>query len=263
MMRTVDKALRLLELFSIEAPEHGLSEMARLARLDKASTLRLLVALARNGFVEQHPQTKKYRLGRNLLRLARIREASVPVASVVQPVLERLAAALGETAHAALAADRALITIGVAEPQRVMRVHVDPSEPLPLHATASGMALLAYAGDELLEQVLGAGKLTAHTSHTIVAPDRLRRHLADARKRGYAISVRGFDSDVIGIAAPVFDWSGRACATIAVASVAARLNEARKHLVAHSVMTAAIEVTRAMGGEPHESLLRSSRERAA
>jgi IclR family acetate operon transcriptional repressor len=260
MMRTVDKALRLLELFSIEAPEHGLSEMARLARLDKATTLRLLAALARNGFVEQHPQTKKYRLGTSLLRLARVREASSPVASVVKPVLERLAAALGETAHAALAADRSLITIGVAEPQRVMRVHVDPSEPLPLHATASGMALLAYGGDDLLEQVL-AGNLNAHTTHTIVTPDRLRRHIADVRKRGYAISVRGFDSDVIGIAAPVFDWSGRAIATIAVASVATRLSEAKRREVAQSVIAAASEVTRAMGGEP--GLLRSSRDRAA
>ena len=262
MMRTVDKALRILNFFSIDAPEHGLSEMARLCGHDKATTLRLLATLARHGFVEQHPQTKKYRLGKSLLRFARIREASFPVTSVIQPVLERLAVSTGETAHASLASGRTLITIAFAEPQRSMRVHIDPSELLPYHATASGIAMLAYGDEDLAAAVLG-GKLFPHTEHTIVTADGLRRQIAEARKRGFSVSARSFEVEVIGTAAPIFDWSGRACGTVAVASVAARMNAERKRQIAQDVLAAAIEVTRAMGAEPHPSLLRVGKELAA
>lgn len=262
-MRTVDKALRLLNHFTIDAPEHGLSEIARLARQDKATTLRLLSALAGNGFVEQHPETKKYRLGKSLLRLARVREASFPVASVIVPLLERLAEAVGETAHASLASGKALITIGIAEPRRSMRVHVNPAETIPYHATASGIATLAYAGEDLVEEILKAGALSSHTEHTILTEDGLRRQLAETRKRGFAVSARSFDNDVVGIAAPIFDWSGRSYGAIAVASVAARLNAEKKRRIAAEVLKAAIEATRAMGAEPHPSLLLGGKELAA
>ena len=263
MMRTVDRALRILEFFSIDTPEHGLSEIARLAGHDKATTLRLLTALAHHGFVEQHPQTKKYRLGKSVLRLARIRETSFPVASVIQPLLERLAASTGETAHASLASGRSLVTIGIPEPRSSMRVHISPVEVVPYHATASGIALLAYAGEDSLNEVLSAGELTRYTDHTIVTADGLRRQLAETRKRGFAVSARSFENEVVGIAAPIFDWSGRAYGAIAVASVAARLNVEKKRRIAAEVLKAAIEATRAMGAEPHPTLLIGGKELAA
>ncbi len=262
-MRTVDKALRLLNHFTIDAPEHGLSEIARLGGHDKATTLRLLTSLAANGYVEQHPETKKYRLGKSLLRLARVRETTFPVVSVIEPLLTRLAETVGETAHASLASGKALITIGVAEPRRAMRVHVDPAETVPYHATASGIAILAYAGEDLLHEVLKAGALSRYTEHTIASEEGLRRQLAETRKRGFSVSVRSFDNDVVGIAAPIFDWSGRSYGAIAVASVAARLNAEKKRRIAAEVVKAAVEATRAMGAEPHSTLLLGGKDIAA
>ncbi|MFT5111764.1 MAG: DNA-binding IclR family transcriptional regulator [Parasphingorhabdus sp.] len=71
VMQTTDKALSLLSQFSESRPQIGLSEFARLARFDKATTRRLLISLIRNGLVEQHPETRKYRLGASILSLAR------------------------------------------------------------------------------------------------------------------------------------------------------------------------------------------------
>ncbi|WP_246724090.1 helix-turn-helix domain-containing protein, partial [Rhizobium leguminosarum] len=107
-MRTVDKAFSLLSFFTISTPEFGLSDLARRAELDKATTLRILVSLTKHGFVEQDASTKRYRLGTSVLRFARIREACFPIVSVLQPIVDRLALDTSETAHAALAADNAL-----------------------------------------------------------------------------------------------------------------------------------------------------------
>jgi len=262
-MKTVNKALGLLEHFTIVRSEIGLSEMARLSGIDKATVLRLLSALIRHGIVEQYPDTKKYRLGSGLLRLARVREASFPVVSVIQPVLERLASDTGETVHASLASEKFLITVAFAEPQRPTRVHIDPAEPLPFHATASGIAYLAFADEQTVEAFLDAGEFPAFTERTPTSQAGIRRKISEARRRGFGRSLGGLELDVLGIAAPIFDWTGNAYGAISVASVAARTNSKVERRIAGEVVRAAVEITRAMGAEPGVQFLEVSRELAA
>jgi IclR family acetate operon transcriptional repressor len=259
MMKTVDKALSLLGLFTTAEPELGLTDVARRAGIDKATALRLLAALAAHGILEQDPRSRRYRLGGTLLRLARVREASFPVMGVMQPVLERLAAETGETAHGSLASGGALATVGAAEPARAMRVYVDPAQPLPFHATASGLAYLAYAPDALAD--LAAAPLTAFTGATPVAPPAVAAAAAEVRARGYAVSARTLEDEVVGIAAPVFDWSGRAAGAVALAVVASRWNAAAEATLAPAVVAAAVEITRGMGAEPPPAFLAAARVR--
>ncbi|RWD66000.1 MAG: IclR family transcriptional regulator [Mesorhizobium sp.] len=261
-MGTVDKALILLEFFTVAEPEWGLSELAREAGHDKATTLRLLNSLTRGGFVEQHSVTKKFRLGRNILKLARVREASFPIASVVEPVLGALAAETSETAHAALGSGTGMITIGIAEPQRSTRVYVDPSQRLPFHATASGIAYLAFADDRTLDAVLADGNFKKHTSQTVRTADDLRRLLAETRAQGFAISARTFEDEVVGIAVPFFDATGQVYGTISVASVASRLTSEGERSIAAAVRKAANEVTTTIGGEVPDEI-RDGEEAAA
>ncbi|NNF76821.1 MAG: helix-turn-helix domain-containing protein, partial [Rhizobiales bacterium] len=124
-MKTVRKALSLLDLFSESNPEFGLTALAQKAGLDKATTLRMLRAMKMHGFIEQDAKSRKYRLGASLLRLARLREATVPVIGIIQPVLQQLADKTGETAHAALLAGETLAAVAVAHSSRSSRVNVE------------------------------------------------------------------------------------------------------------------------------------------
>jgi IclR family acetate operon transcriptional repressor len=262
-MGTVDKALALLEFFTVAQPEWGLSELAREAGRDKASTLRLLNSLIRGGFVEQHPKTKKFRLGTTVLKLARVREASFPFVTVMQPFLDSLTEATGETAHAALPNGEALITVSIVEPQRATRVYVNPSQPLPYHATASGLAYLAFAKDEAVDAALSAAEFRAHTHHTIIDPAALRSELARIRERGYAISAKSFELETTGIACPIFDWTGFASATVAAACVASRMTSSLEARVAAAVTGAAVDITRALGAAPPPGFLETHKGLAA
>lgn len=77
-MSTVGKALSLLDSLSQLNQEAGLTDIARLCDLDKATARRLLVELEKHGFVEQDLETRRYRIGSAPVRLARIREARYP-----------------------------------------------------------------------------------------------------------------------------------------------------------------------------------------
>jgi DNA-binding IclR family transcriptional regulator len=253
-MQTVDKAMKLLGYFSVAEPEFGLSELARLASFDKAATRRFLVALANHGFIEQDNDTRKYRLGPAFLRLARIRETTRPLRRMVQRSLDELTQATGETAHGSMFSGEHLSTIGIAEPQRPTRVSVDPSQALPLHATASGLACLAFLDEDTARQIMAGLSLRKHTDHTCGSKRELKALLAETRERGYSMAVRTFDDEVISIAAPVFDATGTAIGTISVASIASRFSKESERRVARCVLKAATAVSDATGGAVHPAV---------
>ena len=75
-MGTVSKALDLLNLFNRAQPLIGLSDLSRLAGVNKATCYRLMSELQAHGLVEQVGSGREYRLGPAVLRLAALREAS-------------------------------------------------------------------------------------------------------------------------------------------------------------------------------------------
>jgi len=255
-VQTVDKALGLLGFFSENRPSIGLSELARLSGFNKATTRRFLVALERHSFIEQDANTRAYRLGPALLRLARVREAVSPVAAVVQPVLEDIARQVGETAHFSLYAGGSLATVGLVESTKSNRVILEKGEVIPLHATASGLAYLAFARTSTVDAVLRK-PLPAFTSQTITGADEIRKLLHSVRKSGTAIAKSMYEDGVCGIASPIFADDGHACGAIAIA---APLSRAQRKVVTSMqpiIRHAAAEITMAIGAAPHPDFSRA------
>jgi IclR family transcriptional regulator, acetate operon repressor len=249
MSSTVDKALELLNHFTVARSQIGLSELARLAHADKATVHRSLVVLAKHGFLEQEPQSKLYRLGAGFLRYARNREASFPTSSLVLDVLQSLTEQTGETSHASLIAGVSLATVGHVPSPKALHVKLDAGERLPFHATASGIACMAFMPEDQVNLILKR-KLGAFTESTPTAPDDLRKIILQARQRGVAHSDQSYESDVYGIAAPVFGGHGTACGAVAVATPAHRMTRDVKQATSLAVMEAAIAITRRLGSEP-------------
>ncbi len=248
-MQTVDKALGLLGFFSEARPEIGLSEIARLSGFNKATARRFLLALEKHGFVEQDAKTRAYRLGPGLLRLARVREAVSPVQTVVQPILEGLMSRIGETAHFSLYAGGSLATIGLVESTKSNRVMLERGEAIPLHATASGIAFMAFARPEIVNSAMGK-TLTGHTAHTTTDKQELRKMLQQVRKAGVAVAKGTYEEGVCGIAAPVIGQDRFARGAVAVA---APLSRARRNVIAAiqpEVRRAAADISIAMGVDP-------------
>jgi DNA-binding IclR family transcriptional regulator len=224
-MGTVAKAISLLELLGSGAPEAALADIAKAAGFDKATTRRLLVSLIAQGLVEQDDTTRFYRLGAGLTRLALMREAQFPFLRMAVPVVEALAAETGETVHLSEYSRRGLITVHVVESPKANRVSVPPGEVLPMHATASGIAFLAFTEERIREAIL-AGPMPAFTPFTIGDANTLAEQVAAARARGHSIGSQGFEEGVMSVAAPVLGTDGYAIGAIAVAAPKVRTQKA-------------------------------------
>ena len=180
-MGTTIKALSLLNYFSRARPLIGLSDMARLSGLNKATVHRLMGELAQAGFVEQAGTGREYRIGPAVMRLAALREHAVPMRDVAATVLRDLSDATEETAHFSLIQGQTLSTVAYAySPVHGTRVTMEDAEVLMLHATSSGLAVLAYSAPDLSDAILSA-PLAPRTPQTITDPVKIRALLAEIR----------------------------------------------------------------------------------
>lgn len=263
-MKTVDKAIKLLNLFSVSQPEIGLSELARMAGYDKAATRRFLVALQNHQFIEQNPDTKAYRLGIGFLHLAKVREATMPLEAIIQPALTRLMEHTHETAHASLMINGNLSSIGISFPNRGNRAHLELGQILPLHATASGIVFQAFSNDHNPAQL--SEHLSAYTNETTTDIHVLTQIIEETRQRGYSIGGGSFCNEVTGIATPYFDAHGQPMGAIAVATPNSRLTDELHHTIQTTLFTESQTITQAIGGKipaHYQALINSPQVNAA
>lgn len=247
-MGTVGKALELLDHFTRATPRIGLSELARLAALNKATCYRLATALCDHGLLEQLGDSREYRLGPGVLRLASLREAHVPTREAAMPILTRLATETGETAHLSILLRGQLRPLAHAySSAHVTKVTMEDTDDLPLHATSSGLAVLAF-GPESLRQTVLASPLQRLTAATLTDPAALLTRLAEVQSCGIAESRGGFAAEVHSMAAPLFDSAGHCSGALAVAALSSRMGQPESRRIQAALIQAATEITQRWGG---------------
>lgn len=247
-MGTITKALDLLGCFALDRAEIGLGEFVRLTGRDKATVHRHLTELAENGFLEQNPDTRAYRLGPALLRLSTLRETLFPVRRLLRPIVTMLSDATGELAHASLLQGDAMSPVVHADPcLHGVQVHFDTSELLPLHATSSGLAALSFCADTFRDKVL-TRPLSIHTDQTISDPDHIRHLIEETRKYGICTVTGAFDEGVSSVGAPLFGEGGRVAGALAVAIPTVRATPEKLRDIAQRLLTEAQHASTALGG---------------
>lgn len=247
-MGTITKALELLNFFSRRKPEIGLTEFVRLAGRDKATVHRHLTELLENGFLEQHPESRAYRLGPAILRLSGVREATHPVRSVLRPIVADVASEIGELTHVSLLQADTLSPVFHFDPSsHGTQVAFDESDILPLHATASGLAVLAFADPAFSGRVLG-GKLDRFTDQTITDPAKLADMLEQVRAEGIAAQDKAYDNEVASQAAPIFGPEGMVIGAVSIAVPTIRDTVGKRAGVRAALDRATRRITHSMGG---------------
>lgn len=229
-MGTISKALALLDTLSLMEEDAGLTEIAQACSLDKATTRRFLVELERHGFVEQLPQSRKYRIGSAPVRLGRIREARYPFLRTAAPFVRQLADLVHETVHLSEFSGGRLSTVHVEECTRAHRVFVAVGVVLPFHATASGLAFISSCPTEDVEVALSA-PLPRYTDHTPREPDAFRRAIEETRANGFSVNRQGYEAGVISVSAAIGAPGARpiGCVTIAAPLVRTGEEKIRSH----------------------------------
>jgi IclR family transcriptional regulator, KDG regulon repressor len=229
-IQSLARGLTILDLLGQSKEGLGITQLAETLNVDKASASRLVATLAKYGYAEKDPDTRRYHLGVRVVSLSRSVLTRLPLREAAKPFLRMLMERTGECAHLAVPAQGRVLYIDQVESPATLRVNAQVGTLNPLHCTALGKVLLAFGELEL------PASLEAFTSRTIVEAGRLRQALEQVRRQGYAVDDEEFDPGVRCIAAPVFDFRGKTVGSIGISGPSTRVTQQRLSELAGSVV---------------------------
>jgi IclR family transcriptional regulator, acetate operon repressor len=183
---------------------HTLSSLSCQTRLPISTVHRHIRDLARTPLVERNADGE-YRPGPALHNLAHC--ATSPTLHSHGPLaVDDLAAALNRTVRLGVL-HRLQLSYVEKKPGLQAGTSFPNSARLPLHATASGKALLAFMPTTFLRVVAAAG-FPRYTPHTVTSIDELRHLLVQVRRHGFATSHLELHPSACAVAVPLFNHNG-------------------------------------------------------
>lgn len=247
-MKTIDKAVALLDRLAEGGVPQGVTDLARAVGLNKAVVHGLLRSLVENGLAEQVPDGRKYRLGPKMLRYGHIRQVDMPVIDCARDLVRSLRDQSDESAQLSLFLGHGTQIAVAFECDHPTRVGFRVGRQLPLHCTASGIAVLSVLPEARAEALLSVPPQPVPDRPDMVTdPVRVRAMVEDARRTGFAVAERTYAIDTTSVGAPVFDAGGAPIAAIVVAGPAHRMTPDKVRHAAELVTGAARTLSRAMG----------------
>jgi DNA-binding IclR family transcriptional regulator len=248
-LKSLDMALRVLEALDNGAPERGVSDLARELGVSKAAVYRILSTLAQRSYVTQNPATAQYAIGPRLRRFSHVATSKLDLQSVARPFMTELRDATLDTVHLAVLEGGEAVYIAKEDGLHPVQVASRVGARCPAHCVATGKALLAYAEPTVQERLLSGG-LIRYTPLTHAEPDDFRQEMTRIQARGCAINRGEWRTEVRGVAAPIFDSTGRAVASIGVCSPASWMDDSRLGEACAQVTEIAGRLSQQLGGAP-------------
>lgn len=247
MNQSLARGLAILEAFSRDTPELGVRELSRILGMDRSVVHRLTQTLACRGFLEQNPETMRYRIGVGALELGYRYRVADTLQDAALPVLRLLTKEHQLNAYLGVLREGSALYLMALQSSGPIVIRAAPGARAPVHSTALGKVLLAAQPDVAVEEILGAGPLPRLTPKTIVRPKDLIAQLTTVRRLGYAMSDEENLPDVFAVGAGVRDSTGRVVAAISGACPRHSVPAERIPEIVRVIVAAAAEISRNIG----------------
>ncbi|WP_405495287.1 IclR family transcriptional regulator [Nocardia sp. NBC_00511] len=245
-MRNVLNTLRVLEEVASRQPI-GVGELARVLDLPKSTVQRALVTLDTAGWIRPAAgEVTRWAITTKALAVGGRAGGDLGMRGTALPIMEDLRRLTGETIHLTIPENGKMVLIERLETDKPVRTSMALGHALPMHASANGKAVLAFAPPEQLRQLL-LDDLPHYTDTTITAPEALRAELDLVRAQGFAVNRGEWRSDVGAIAAAVLDAESRPVASLSVNLPIGRLTAESEPVFAAAVRTAAADLGSRLG----------------
>lgn len=200
-LRTVLGALEVMEyLGSYDGEPVRLTDISRDLHFPKTRVYRILSTLAQKKYVWQDPTTHGYTLSLRTWLLGRHTNVYRFLTSIVEPYVDDLAAKSQETSIFAILDDTKAVHLYVSQTLNPVLAYIKEGSRVPLHASATGKAILSKLGSEYINQMLPP-ELERFTAHTIVDRNKLIQEIENVQQMKYAMGVDEISEGLSGVAA--------------------------------------------------------------
>jgi len=251
-IQSIERAFAIVEEVARNREGIGLADLSKRLGLHSSTAFHLVRTMVSLGYVSQHRDSKKYRIGRRLFTLAAGAFDDIELVSLATPVLEKLSRDSGESSHFAVRSGDEIVVLAKTAGTGMFQMADRSGTVRPAHATALGKVLLAALTAEQLERYLASRELHRFTPKTIGERDVFARELEEVRRNGIAYDDGEFDAEVRCVAVPVRDFAGRITGAIGISGPVWRLSLQALQEKSVRVRAAAAELSAELGARPAE-----------
>ncbi len=195
----------------------SVADVARVLEREKSVVSRQLRSLLETGMVARR-RSGRYELSWRLFALA-VRAGDQRLTKLAAPLLLRLTETVRERTYLSVLSDGEVLTVLSEGSRRSIEAVNWVGRTIPVHRSSSGMALLMDCEDEHIIEIVRRGE-------NRVSEREAREFLVqvqEARRRGYTVANRVFDPELMGIGAPVRDFTGQVKAAVNISGPAFRI----------------------------------------
>jgi DNA-binding IclR family transcriptional regulator len=240
----VAKAMQVLTYVASQAHDVTLTEVVQALGLPKTTVFRYLQTLSAAGLFAHDLVQDRYGVGDRFRHLAQVDAIYHALRSTAQGELDQLASGLRETVNLAVLADRDIVYVDIREATRFQRFQARIGHRHPVHSTSLGKAMAAFLPLEAVERLI-MPQFEQRTYRTLTDARTFRRHVEEARQRGFAMETGENEDGVTCIGVPILDGRGYPIAAVSLSAPENRM----RHLVdsaAEALQDAARRITAAL-----------------
>jgi IclR family transcriptional regulator, KDG regulon repressor len=239
---SVEKALRLLELFGEGTPYLTISEIVRRGGYSRTATYRLLGTLEHLGWMLRSGD--KYQLSLRAFQVGSAAVNALQLRHEATPVMADLASRLGETVYLMAPDGKRGVCLERIEGHSAVRVMVlDVGKSFPIHVGGGSLAMLAHRAD--LRALLEGDVLEMPTGK-ILAASELAVQLEETRQLGYSRSIEDVTPGVAAFGVPIFNSRGQVIAALSIGGLA-KILVAREAELSSGLIEAGRTISRKLG----------------
>ncbi len=245
------KGISVLRAIADEEEAPLFSRLQSVTSLPKGTLHRILKALTLEGLVRYESRNRTYHLGLHLLKLAYQVLEDMDIRDIARSELVRLRDLTGEAVHFAIRDNIKAVYIDVVESKHAVGPIAKIGSSSEFNNSAVGKAILANLPPGEQSEVIARCPMTRSTPNSITSRRRLKTHLDDVRRLGYAFNAEEETIGIHGIAAPVFDHHGDVVASICITIPSYRFETQNLETYIAAAIDSAKAVSRGMGHSGH------------
>lgn len=210
------RGLSILQCFSDDDQELGVSEIARRIGTTRSTAFRLVYTLEHLGFLAKVGDSKRYRIGSRVLELGYRYLSTLDIVELARPIIEQLRDDTNTSTHLIIRDGREVVYVARCNSRTMFSSNVGVGTRLPAHGTAPGRLLLSRLPTTEVVALYDGIELEALTKQTPTSIGALISQIEKDRDELSIVSWGYFDPKVSSIAAPVCDRDGDAVAAVSV-----------------------------------------------
>ncbi|MEI6875905.1 MAG: IclR family transcriptional regulator [Spirochaetota bacterium] len=209
-VRSVDRALDILDCFTQGQLELSLSEIAARINLAASTTSRIIATLERRGWLARDPGSLRYSLGPASARIGTLGFSGIEIGKVALPLMRDLNRIYDEGVSLYVVQGDERICVECVESSRPLRRVIKVGDRHLLTRGAAGRVLLAWLPEDRREELMRRDPFTTEEA------------LEELRRSGFTVSLSEREEGVTSIAAPIQDARREVVAALAMSGPSVR-----------------------------------------